>query len=62
MTERAPIDDPKHWRERADEARAIAAHLMNPQTRLEMLEIAQIYERLAARAEARLAAESTRDQ
>jgi hypothetical protein len=48
------IHDPKHWRDRANEARAVAEHLLDPAARVEMLEIAQSYERLAARAQARL--------
>jgi hypothetical protein len=48
---RALISDPKHWRSRAEEARAIASRLDNPQARLAMERIAEEYDRLAERAE-----------
>ena len=40
-----------YWRERAEEARAIAAAMTTPIARREMLQIAVAYERLAERAE-----------
>jgi hypothetical protein len=46
--------DPRHWRDRADEARAVAKLLKNPQARIEMLNIAQSYERMAANAQAQI--------
>jgi hypothetical protein len=46
---------PKHWCERAREARAIASHMHDLQARHSMLEIAERYERKARRAEAKLA-------
>jgi hypothetical protein len=48
------IHDPQHWRQRAEEARAIADQLNNPQSKEAMLRIAKDYERLAARAEQRM--------
>jgi hypothetical protein len=46
-------DDPDYWRNRADEARAIAVQMMDPHTKATMLAIAQDYEKLAKRAEQR---------
>jgi len=45
---------PKHWRERAREARAIAGRMRDLQARCSMLENAERYERNAQRAEAKL--------
>ena len=39
--------DPEHWRNRAEEARAIAVQMTDPHTKATMLAIAQDYERLA---------------
>jgi hypothetical protein len=47
------VDNTKHWKERAGEARALAAKLTDPMSRRAMEEIADAYERMAARAEAR---------
>src|SRR5262245_30307438 len=49
------FNDPKHWRERAEEARANAEQISNPEARRKMYEIAESYDRLAQRAEERLA-------
>ena len=49
-----PINDPKHWRERAEEARAIADQLTDPDSKRRMLRVAKDYEELARRAEKRL--------
>ena len=49
------IDDPSHWRRRAQEARRIADQLDDPVAKMTMLDIAQSYEQLAALAEAKLA-------
>jgi hypothetical protein len=48
------INDPKHWRERAEEARTVAEALDDPEAKRMMFEIARGYERLAQRAEERL--------
>src|SRR6516225_2293521 len=48
-----PINDPAHWRQRAQEARALADQIEDPQGRVAMLRIAQEYELLAKRAAAR---------
>ena len=49
------LHDAKHWRDRAEEART-QAEQMTGDSRREMLSIAEGYERLAKRAEERLAA------
>jgi len=48
------INDPKHWRERAEEARVHAEQLADPESKKAMLRIAEDYEKLAKRAEERL--------
>jgi hypothetical protein len=44
------VNDPRHWRERAKEARELAVALTDPDKKQAMLEIAQAYERMAERA------------
>lgn len=44
------IDDPRHWRERAAEARKIAEKLVDPAAQASMQEIVLAYERMAERA------------
>ena len=51
-----PINDPKHWRNRAEEARAAAHDITDPEAKRKMLRIAADYEELARRAEKRLLA------
>jgi hypothetical protein len=48
------INDPEHWRSRAEEARTIAEQMKDMPSREAMLRIAKDYERLATRAEQRL--------
>ena len=48
-------DDPNHWRNRAEEARAIAVQMKDTHTKATMLAIAQDYDKLAVRAEQRAA-------
>ena len=49
------IDDAKHWRQRADEARAQAKEMQVEAMREAMLRIAEDYERLARIADQRRA-------
>jgi hypothetical protein len=42
--------DPKHWFERAEDARRLAVQILDPVSRRTMLEIAESYESLARRA------------
>lgn len=44
-------NDPAHWRNRAEEARAMAESLTSPEARRHMLNCAAAYERLAQLAE-----------
>ena len=37
----SPIDDPKHWRERPEEARVHAEQITDPESRKMMLKIAE---------------------
>jgi molecular chaperone GrpE (heat shock protein) len=53
---KVPINDPKHWRARAEEARTIADTSADPQAKRKMLRIAADYDELARRAERRLLA------
>jgi hypothetical protein len=46
-------DDAQHWLHLADEARAVAAKMTNPEPKLVMLDIAVCYMRLAKCAEQR---------
>ena len=55
---KVPINDPKHWRDRAEEARTVADELTDPDAKRRMLRIADDYEELAKRAERRLAAKN----
>jgi hypothetical protein len=45
------INDPKHWRERAEEARVVADAMTDEKTKKMMLRIANDYETMAKRAE-----------
>jgi len=51
-------NDPAHWWERAVEARALADKMTDPEGKRAMLDIAEKYDRLAARAVERLAQQS----
>jgi DNA mismatch repair ATPase MutS len=50
-----PINDPKHWLNRAKEARALAEQIDDPEAKRTMLKNADDYERLAQRAQERAA-------
>ena len=52
-------DNPGLWRVRAEEARAQADQMSDPVLRRKMLLVAESYERMALRAEERLAEERT---
>jgi hypothetical protein len=52
------VDDPEHWRSRAEEARSIAEELSDPEAKRMMLRIVSDYERLAERAELRATKQS----
>jgi hypothetical protein len=39
--------DPQHWHERAEDARKVAAEILDPISRRAMLDIAESYESLA---------------
>jgi len=45
------LNDPAHWRRRANETRRIADQLDDPVARQKMLEVAEHYEQIAAIAE-----------
>ena len=51
--ELAILNDPEHWRGRAEEVRSIADQLTDPESKGTMLRIARDYERLAEHAELR---------
>jgi hypothetical protein len=47
------LNDVQHWRNRAEEARTLAAEMHDEVARAQMLAIAEGYDRLAERAEER---------
>jgi hypothetical protein len=53
---KVPVNDPKHWRDRAEEARTVADEINEPDAKRKMLQIAKDYEELARRAEKQLRA------
>jgi hypothetical protein len=54
------LNDVTHWRNRAEEARGLAAHLTTPEARGVMLGIAEGYDRLARGGEDRIATSTRR--
>jgi hypothetical protein len=61
FSSRLSRDNPQHWHKRADEARATAAQITDPEVKKAMLDIAKSYERIAMRAAGRTPG-SSRDQ
>lgn len=55
------LNDPQHWRDRADQMRSLASETSDPESRTIMLRVANDYELLALRAERR-AKSSTQSQ
>jgi hypothetical protein len=53
------LNDPAHWRQRAQEMRGIADLLDDPAAKTAVLEIVRQYERIAVMAEQRAVAEKT---
>jgi hypothetical protein len=47
------LDDPKHWHERAEEARRVADKLDDPASKTAMLRIASDYEQIVEQARLR---------
>ena len=47
------LNEPQYWRNRAEEALALAVQMTDPHTKAVMFSIAQDYEKLAQRAELR---------
>jgi hypothetical protein len=52
------LDDPEHWRNRAEEARSVAEQLPDAESKRTMLRIASDYERLAEHAMLRASRQS----
>lgn len=50
------FNDPRHWRDRAEEARILAEQMNDDLSRQMMRQIAEDYEKLAVRASIRLGA------
>jgi hypothetical protein len=58
MASRSFLNDPAHWRDRAEEARTRAEQINDPRSRKMMLRVADDYELLANRAETRVSGRS----
>jgi hypothetical protein len=43
------LDDPKHWRERGEQLRSVAAGVNDPDAKEQLLKLADDYEKLASR-------------
>ena len=55
------FDTPEQWRSHAKEARALAKQMRDPEAQIAMLRVAESYEKIAKRAEAKLAGKSNQD-
>ena len=53
MASEHPINDPSHWRQRAEQMRKLAGEAKDAETKRIMMKVAADYERLAIRAEQR---------
>jgi len=49
-TRKQPIDDAAYWLDRAEEVQLIAEDMTHPESRAQMLRVAETYKRLAQRA------------
>jgi hypothetical protein len=56
------IDNPEHWRTRAAEVRRAANDALNDKSRMNLMSLAEDYERLAKLAERRIKANPEKDQ
>jgi hypothetical protein len=59
---KVPINDPKHWRKRAEEAWRVADQTNDPDSKRKMLRIAQDCEELVRRVELRLKQQQQQQQ
>jgi hypothetical protein len=48
---KVPINDPKHWRKRVEEARTLAHKITDKKGKARMLRLAKQYEKLAEKAD-----------
>lgn len=62
MTRSSLQDNPTHWRQLAQDARATAKQLDDPHAKRTMLEIAENYEQLASIAERKMASRSAKER
>jgi hypothetical protein len=53
------MDNPAHWRARAEESRVLADQMNDPESKRTMLGIADGYDRMAERAEERMVVSGT---
>jgi hypothetical protein len=58
MVAKLQIDNPEYFWSRAEEARAVAERMIDPENKRMMLGVAETYEVLAKRGEARLMGEN----
>ena len=55
------FDTPEQWRSHAKEARALAKQMRDPEAKIALLRVAECYDTIAKRAEAKLAGKSNQD-